>query len=110
MQRLYKSSAPLCLMDEIYAARHGISPGDTVTFPLYRYKYDNTGALFHFIMVGQAAFRKTSTSKFVDIAYDDTGYEQIVGGLRQARSVAALLCAVGLLATLAIVLLLLFFS
>lgn len=56
-----------------------------------------------------AAFQKSPASKLLRITYDDNGYEQVAGSLQQTRSIATLLCAVGLLSAVVIILLLLYF-
>ncbi|MEG0166405.1 MAG: FtsX-like permease family protein, partial [Ruthenibacterium sp.] len=56
-----------------------------------------------------AAFQALPESKFLKIAYDDNGYEQVAGSLQQTKNIATLLCAVGLLSSIMIILLLLYF-
>lgn len=43
---------PLCIVSESYAARHDVSIGDTLSFPMYIYKYNRDGASFQFIGIG----------------------------------------------------------
>ncbi len=58
----------------------------------------------------QAALTKAvPESSLLEITYDDNGYEQISGDLKSARDIAVLLGAIGLLSTLAILMLLLYF-
>jgi hypothetical protein len=58
----------------------------------------------------EAAFTKAvPESSLLEITYDDNGYEQISSDLKNARDIAVLLCAIGLLSTLAILMLLLYF-
>jgi hypothetical protein len=44
---------PLCVVSEAYAIRHDISIGDTLSFPMYIYKYNKDGLSFKFIEVGE---------------------------------------------------------
>lgn len=58
----------------------------------------------------QAAFNKSvSESNLLEITYDDNGYEQISGELKNTRNIAIFLGFIGLFSTLAIMMLLLYF-
>lgn len=56
-----------------------------------------------------SAFQKSGAGEFLEISYDDNGYEQIAENLRQTGSIAALLCMAGMLSAMIIILLLLYF-
>lgn len=43
----------LCIISEDYAKEHDINIGDTLSFPLYIYKYNKDGLSFKFIKVGE---------------------------------------------------------
>ncbi len=57
----------------------------------------------------ETKFRTLPEANFLEIRYDDNGYEQISGNLKNARSVAMLLSGVGLLAALSSLVFLLYF-
>lgn len=51
---VFAGEKPVCLVSKDYAAKHKISIGDILRFPLYITKYDGAGAQFRFVEVGQA--------------------------------------------------------
>ncbi len=44
---------PLCMVSTSYAMQHNVSVGDTLSFPVYIYKYNKDGASFNFIKIGE---------------------------------------------------------
>ena len=57
----------------------------------------------------QEAFQKTEYANFLKIQFDDNGYEQVRKELEKVRQTALLLCSTGLLASGAVVFLLVYF-
>ena len=57
----------------------------------------------------QEAFQKTEYANFLEIQFDDNGYEQVRKELEKVRQTALLLCSTGLLASGAVVFLLVYF-
>lgn len=57
----------------------------------------------------EALINAVSESSFLEITYDDNGYEQISKDLKSTRDIALLLSVIGLLSTFAILILLLYF-
>lgn len=51
----------LCTVSESYAARHDISIGDTISFPLYVIKYEKDGMAHKFVEVGQPSLTVIGT-------------------------------------------------
>lgn len=51
----------LCMVGERYAARHDISIGDTISFPLYVIKYEKDGMSSKFVEVGQPSLTVIGT-------------------------------------------------
>lgn len=52
---------PVCVVSESYAARHDISIGDTLSFPMYIYKFNKDGYTFNFIKVGEPSLTVIGT-------------------------------------------------
>lgn len=55
------SDEALCTVSESYAARHAISIGDTISFPLYVIKYEKDGMTHKFIEVGEPSLMVIGT-------------------------------------------------
>ena len=48
-----EGNQPFCIVSETYALEHNISLGDTLTFPIYVFKYLPDGISFEYIKVGE---------------------------------------------------------
>ena len=46
---------PVCVVSEIYAGRNDISIGDSLSFPMYTYKFNKDGYSFNYIKLGEAS-------------------------------------------------------
>ena len=57
----------------------------------------------------EEALKKLPESSFLNIEYDDNGYEQVSGNLKSAQNAAILLSTIGLLSSLAIFVFLMYF-
>lgn len=56
-----ESDEALCTVSESYAARHDISIGDVISFPLYVLKYEKDGMSHKFVEVGQPSLTVIGT-------------------------------------------------
>ncbi|MEG1427975.1 MAG: hypothetical protein RSC76_09830, partial [Oscillospiraceae bacterium] len=60
-ESVFTSDQPVCIVSEDYAARHRISVGDALRFPLYISKYEGVGTQFRFVAVGEAMLQVIGT-------------------------------------------------
>ena len=76
---------PLCMVSASYAVQHNISIGDTLSFPVYIYKYNKDGASFNFIKVGEPALTVIGIFQQERSSSDDT--QEVVVPVNWLRSI-----------------------
>ena len=57
----FADTKSVCIVSEAYAARHHVSLGDTLNFPLYVLSYNSDEITFHFVEVEEASLQVVGT-------------------------------------------------